>query len=90
MHALSHDEIGTALESITANANPEVLGHPFVGEIAERTNATRAQVVFRFAEAVGMLPLTGTSDRGHMEQDLASSDLVLSSEEVDAIESLTG
>ena len=71
-------------------ANPEVLGHPFVGEIAARTNATAAQVVFSFAEAVGMLPLTGTSDRGHMEQDLASSDLVLSSEEVDTIESLTG
>jgi len=43
-------------------ANPEVLQHPLVGRITARTKATRPQVVFRFAQAVGMLPLTGTSD----------------------------
>ena len=44
--------------------------------------ATPAQVVFRFAQAVGMLPLTGTSDAEHMRQDLASRDLALSADEV--------
>ncbi len=71
-------------------ANPEVLRHPLVAGIAARDKATTAQVVFRFARAVGMLPLTGTSDAGHMTQDLASRDLALSADEVRAIESLAG
>jgi len=47
-------------------------------------------VVFRFAQAIGMLPLTGTSDAEHMKQDLASRELSLSDDEVRAIESLAG
>jgi len=71
-------------------ANPEVLRHPLVARIAARAAATPAQVVFRFALAVGMLPLTGTSNAEHMKQDLASRDLSLSADEVEAIESLAG
>jgi diketogulonate reductase-like aldo/keto reductase len=69
-------------------ANPEVLGHSLVREIAARGAATPAQVVFRFALAVGMLPLTGTTDDDHMRQDLASRALALSADEVRAIEDL--
>ena len=71
-------------------ANPEVLVHPLIARIAAREKATPAQVVFRFSRAVGMLPLTGTSDPEHMTQDLASVGLALSAEEVRAIESLVG
>jgi diketogulonate reductase-like aldo/keto reductase len=71
-------------------ANPDVLGHPFVREIAARTRSTSAQIVFRFARAIGMLPLTGTSDRSHMKQDLASINLSITDEEVATIESLAG
>jgi diketogulonate reductase-like aldo/keto reductase len=71
-------------------ANPEVLRHRLVGGIAARLGATPAQVVFRFAQAVGMLPLTGTSDADHMTQDLASRALALSADEVRSIESLAG
>jgi diketogulonate reductase-like aldo/keto reductase len=71
-------------------ANPEVLGHPVVAAIAARHKATRPQVVFRFALAVGMLPLTGTTDPEHMKQDLASRQLTLSDDEVHAIEALSG
>ena len=46
--------------------------------------------MFRFAQAVGMLPLTGTSSAEHMKQDLASHALALSDEEVRRIESLAG
>jgi diketogulonate reductase-like aldo/keto reductase len=70
-------------------ANPEVLRHPLIAGIAARCEATHAQVVFRFAQAVGMVPLTGTSNAEHMKQDLASRDLALSSEEVLTIESLS-
>jgi diketogulonate reductase-like aldo/keto reductase len=71
-------------------ANPEVLRSRLVAGIAARGKATPAQVVFRFAQAVGMLPLTGTSDAAHMTQDLASRELALSDDEVRAIESLAG
>ena len=71
-------------------ANPEALQHPLVGRIVARTKATRPQVVFRFAVAVGMLPLTGTTDPEHMKQDLASREVPLSADEVRAIESLVG
>ncbi len=71
-------------------ANPEVLRHRLVAGIAARGKVTPAQVVFRFAQAVGMLPLTGTTDPEHMKQDLASRDLSLSADEVRAIESLVG
>jgi diketogulonate reductase-like aldo/keto reductase len=71
-------------------ANPEVLQHPLVAHIAARGGATPAQVVFRFALAVGMLPLTGTSDPEHMQQDLASGGLAMPDDEVAAIESLSG
>jgi len=46
--------------------------------------------VFRFAQSVGMLPLTGTSDSEHMKLDLASRELALSADELRAIESLAG
>src|SRR5262245_16296325 len=69
-------------------ANVEVLHHPHVQRIAARLRAAPTQVVFRFALAVGMLPLTGTSDVTHMTQDLASRDLAIQPDEVRTIESL--
>jgi len=69
-------------------ANPEALHHPLVVAITARERVTPAQVVFRFALAVGMLPLTGTTDVTHMRQDLASPSVTLSSDEVRAIENL--
>jgi len=71
-------------------ANPEVLLHPLVAGLAARAKVTPAQVVFSFAHAVGMLPLTGTSNAEHMKQDLASVELALSPDAVRAIESLVG
>jgi diketogulonate reductase-like aldo/keto reductase len=69
-------------------ANPEVLQHPLVTRLAAREKATAAQIVFAFARAVGMLPLTGTSDPEHMALDLASRALSLSPDEARAIEAL--
>jgi diketogulonate reductase-like aldo/keto reductase len=71
-------------------ANPEVLGHPSVIGLAQRLHATVAQVVFSFARAVGMIPLTGTSDAGHMGQDLASANLELPPDSVRGMESMAG
>jgi diketogulonate reductase-like aldo/keto reductase len=59
-------------------------------ELAARMKATAAQVIFSFAQKIGIVPLTGTSDAAHMKQDLASSDLALSADAVRHIEFLDG
>ena len=71
-------------------ANPGVLSHPTVADVARRLGATPAQVVFRFSQAVGILPLTGTSNPTHMQQDLDSRGLELHPADVQAVEALAG
>jgi diketogulonate reductase-like aldo/keto reductase len=71
-------------------ANQEVLHHPLISDLAANAAATPAQLVFTFARSIGILPLTGTSSAEHMKQDLASRDLRLPPEAVQAIESLAG
>lgn len=71
-------------------ANPDALRHPVVGEIARRHGRTIPQVIFRFALEVGMIPLTGTTDRRHMEEDLRIYEFELAPEEVRRIEGLAG
>ncbi len=57
-------------------------------EIVARLRRTPAQIVFRFAVQVGMLPLTGTTDPAHMREDLDIFDFELSHEDVARIERL--
>jgi diketogulonate reductase-like aldo/keto reductase len=71
-------------------ANPEVLGSREVRAIAARAGGTPAQVIFAFARAVGMFPLTGTTDPEHLREDLASAAMELRPEEVALLESLAG
>ena len=69
-------------------ANQEVVHHPLIARTAASKGTTPAQIVFSFARAIGILPLTGTSSAEHMKQDLSSRDLTLPSEVVQAIESI--
>lgn len=69
-------------------ANQRELRGATVAAIARRLGATIPQVVFRFALAIGMVALTGTSDRTHMQQDLAAVDLALTESDVAALERL--
>ncbi len=69
-------------------ANGRELAGPRVTAMARRLDATVAQVVFRFAQAVGMLPLSGTSDPVHMQQDLASTPLELDGEDIAVLEGI--
>jgi len=71
-------------------ANKDVLRNPVVTNLATEKNATPEQIIFGFARAAGMLPLTGTSNPEHMKQDLASVTLTLAPDTVDAIETLAG
>jgi diketogulonate reductase-like aldo/keto reductase len=67
-------------------ANRQVLVAPQVQQIARRLGATPAQILFRFAMQIGMLPLTGTTSQQHMIEDLQAEQFMLSSDEVEQIE----
>lgn len=69
-------------------ANPDVLVAPEVRAIAARERVGPAQVIFRFAMQVGMLPLTGTTNQQHMTEDLAAERISLSVDEVQHIETI--
>ena len=69
-------------------ANREVLADPDIRALAGRLGATPAQIVFRFAMQIGMLPLTGTTSERHMKEDLQAERLELSAEEIQRIETI--
>jgi len=69
-------------------ANRHVLVDPQVHAIAKRVNAGIAQVIFRFAQQIGMLPLTGTTNPQHMQEDLAAGQLTLTPEDLQLIETI--
>jgi diketogulonate reductase-like aldo/keto reductase len=83
-----HNIIYQGFSLLTANV--EVLRHPAIGALAAQSKATPAQIIFAFARAVGILPLTGTSNAEHIKQDLASLSLELPPDAVKAIESIAG
>lgn len=68
-------------------ANRQVLANAKVVAIAKRHGKTVPQIVFRFAQQIGMLPLTGTTDPAHMREDLACADISLTADELAVIES---
>ena len=67
-------------------ANRDALSHPGLARIARRHGRSAAQVVFRFALDAGMVPLTGTTDAGHLREDLETFAFRLDAEEVERIE----
>ena len=69
-------------------ANQEVLAAPEIHAIAKRLGAGPAQVIFRFAMQIGMLPLTGTTSERHMKEDLQAEQLALSAKEIGRIEAI--
>jgi diketogulonate reductase-like aldo/keto reductase len=71
-------------------ANQAELRHPAFERLVARVGRTPAQVVFRFALQVGMQPLTGTTDPGHMREDLQSFEFELSAADVRIVEGLAG
>ncbi|MBC7855049.1 MAG: aldo/keto reductase [Pirellulaceae bacterium] len=69
-------------------ANQHALASPLLASIAKRHGRTPSQIIFRFALEIGITPLTGTTDVGHMRDDLAVFDFHLLPEEVEQIERL--
>jgi diketogulonate reductase-like aldo/keto reductase len=69
-------------------ANVVELGHPSIHALAARLGATLPQLVFRFAQQVGMLPLTGTTNEDHMRADLACDAFTLAPSDLELIETV--
>lgn len=69
-------------------ANRSLPNHPRFQELVGFADRSSAQVIFRFARHLGMLPLTGTTDPEHMREDLAIDDFDLSEDSVQTLEQL--
>lgn len=69
-------------------ANREVFVDPEIRAMAARYDATLAQLIFRFAMQVGMLPLTGTTNPQHMREDLECERFNLLPEEIAQIKTI--
>jgi len=82
----SHGIVYQGFSLLTANR--EVLADPGVRGIARRLETGIAQVIFRFAMQIGMLPLTGTTNPQHMKEDLQAEGLMLSGEDMQHIETI--
>jgi diketogulonate reductase-like aldo/keto reductase len=79
-----HDVVYQAFSLLTANRRE--LEAKAVQQLCARTGRSSAELVFRFAIEVGMLPLTGTSDVAHMRLDLGALDFRLERADVDLLE----
>ena len=91
----AHDIVYQGFSLLTANTRELAL--PAVRGVVARAarGPSRASggpplglgpVVFRFAIQIGMVPLTGTTDEGHMREDLACLEIELSESDLRAIE----
>jgi diketogulonate reductase-like aldo/keto reductase len=69
-------------------ANREVFIDPDIRAMAARYAVGMAQIIFRFAMQIGMLPLTGTTNLQHMKEDLQVDRFMLTSEELQRIETI--
>jgi diketogulonate reductase-like aldo/keto reductase len=72
----------------TLTANPRILAHPSLVQIATNLECTTAQLFFKYLMTQGIQPLTGTTSALHMRQDLAADQIKLSAEHVQVISKL--
>ena len=82
----AHNIIYQGFSLLTANQG--IFAEPAIRAIARRLGAGLAQVVFRFAMQVGMLPLTGTTNLQHMKEDLQAEQFTLTDEDMQVIETI--
>lgn len=69
-------------------ANREVFAEPAIRAMAAKYQTGLAQIVFRFSQQIGMLPLTGTTNPQHMTEDLQCEQFTLSPDELVVIETI--
>jgi diketogulonate reductase-like aldo/keto reductase len=80
----THKIIYQGFSLLTANSH--ILQNEGILKIAEKYQLIPAQILFRFAHQIGMIPLTGTTNQNNMKADLAIFDFELSNDEMEYIE----
>jgi len=83
-----HGIVYQGFSLLTANRS-ELASAP-MKKLMARTGRTAAELTFRFAVEVGMLPLTGTSSAEHMQLDLGALDFELERADVQMLERISG
>ncbi|HAZ7571950.1 aldo/keto reductase [Legionella sp. PATHC032] len=69
-------------------ANQYELRHPKLENLSKKYKKSIEQIIFRFSQQVGMLPLTGTTNVDHMKEDLAINQFILTDDEINFIENI--
>lgn len=82
----THGIIYQGFSLLTANSG--IFAEPDMRALATKHQTGLAQLVFRFSQQIGMLPLTGTTNPLHMKEDLQCERFTLSSEELALIETI--
>jgi len=82
----SHNILYQGFSLLTANTG--IFAEPDMRAMAVKYQAGLTQIVFRFSQQIGMLPLTGTTNPDHMKEDLQCERFTLSSEELALIETI--
>lgn len=88
LRAWSHERNVTYQSFWTLTANPHLLSDPKFASIAKSRDVTEAQVLFRFLTQIKITPLIGSCSSEHIKQDLAIFDFVLTSDEINEIQTL--
>ncbi len=80
----THNIIYQGFSLLTANG--ELFRDSEVRAMAVKYGMGLAQLVFRFAMQIGMLPLTGTTNPQHMREDLQSDQFTIAPEDLQRLE----
>lgn len=82
-------ERGIAYQSFwSLTANPHILGSRVFFALTQKYNKTEAQVLYRYLNHAGIIPLIGSTSPEHIEQDLTIFEFELTPEEIMAVSAL--
>ena len=82
---------GVAYEGFSLlTANRVEIADAEILKIAKKHKKDTAQIIFRFSQQIGMIPMTGTTDPKHMALDLEIGDFELSDGEMETVEFIAG
>lgn len=71
----------------TLSANDHILNDTRFKSIARECKKTEAQILFRYLTLIGIVPLTGTRSKTHMDEDLEIFNFNLSDKQMQTIDS---
>ena len=72
----------------TLTANPKILAHTSLQTLATKYQRSTTQIFFRYLKQIDIIPLTGTTSKNHMKEDLAIIEFDLTADDCQAIGNL--